>query len=278
MPRQPLPRRPGFPPQRAPGLLVGRIHGPVEPSPGVVRLPCVLDHHGVQADVGHAAARDHREPGVVRAHHADVARARAQVVDHDGAAGRHGVPQHVHEVRGRRHRFRHEADLRQPRPRGGLEEHVEPVPAPRHGVGERRRPDRGARDAYGFGGDPVEHRTDQVGHGHRPLAEPHRAVVDAPLGGGLEPGRVQRRGPLGVGAGEDPGPVGPGQNSRGEPGRGVEQQRVGPPERVDHRRDGARGAEVDPEPDHHESNVVRCWPVPPARRRRRRRSRRPRTT
>ncbi|GLL05585.1 hypothetical protein GCM10017581_073320 [Dactylosporangium matsuzakiense] len=232
VPGQLLLRGPGPDPERAPGLLVLRALRPVEPGPGLGgaggERAGVLDDGGVEvqpADVGEPGGGHDLERGP-DPHDAHVERAGAEVV-HDHALPGPQIPDGC-EVRRRGHRLRHEADLAQPGPGGGVGEDRQPGPAPGGRVGEDDLTDRGAGDPPGLVRDPAQDRGQELGDRVLALAEPHGALVDASLRVRLQPGRPGGRGPLGVQPGEQV-RAGAGEHGRGQQGRGVEQERTDRP-------------------------------------------------
>ncbi len=146
------------------------------------------------AEVRQAVVGEHGEAAVGDADDGAVERARAEVVDGEGAAGREGAAEGG-VVRGGGDRFR---DEDRPGAETGLDrrlaEELLAGGAPASGVGEadvvERLPGELAvgllRDAAQDGGEGVGYLDDGV-------AEQEGRVVDAPLGVGHEPGRVQAR-------------------------------------------------------------------------------------
>jgi hypothetical protein len=111
-------------------------------------------------------------------------------------------------------------------------------------VGQHGPSGRTGADPLGLGGDPPQHRRDQLRHRKLHRAQQHSRLVDTPLRVGLEPRRIKPRAALGVPPGQQPAGVRrvhPGAQQRS----GVEQQRADLPGRQPQRRHGVRGAKVD---------------------------------
>ena len=208
----------------------------------------MVDQRRVQvgaAEVVAARDGDHLEAARRAGDGRDVERAGTHVVDDQDGSGAHRVAEHVHEVGGRRYRFgdeRHGAEPGRLRRRG---EHAPARPRPTGRAGHRHLGAGGADDAAPLLGDPPEHGGDQVDHRNGPVAQQHRAVVDAALRLRLEPGRVEPGAEHGVAA--DAQRVGLGIDRRRQQRGTVEEKRADPPVRCAGNGDGVAGAEVDAE-------------------------------
>jgi hypothetical protein len=148
----------------------------------------------------------------------------------------------VREVGGRRDRLADEARRGKAGPLGGVGQQPDAPRSPRGRVRQGQLPDTPG-DPGGLGGDPAEHRGEQVPYGYHGLAEQDHVVVDAALRVGFEPLRAAARQVGRVAPGLQP-PVRSEQHRRRQQRRAVEQQRPDPAVGPLQHRDRGGGAEV----------------------------------